>query len=311
MRMFVLQYNPTLNIELIEGKINGNYFTINEDFEDFGNYFHIGEDAFYKYSDAVKQAEENRISCINMLKNKIISLNKDITVLENLTFSCKNEIYHAPRIFPTLKRTTWANVNLNELAHEFDENEENPLIRPKYCENWVNHITKTLKVDYTFGGYLELRSTIWRGHYLDPNIMTHLGVDYNVPANTPVTVPVNCSVVKVYRDMDQNGGWGGLAVFKILSSSIHEYLMYGHLAHDSLPNVGDLFEPGEIVAKTGEINENGGWYPHLHVQRYIHNVWYKEPIDFIKLDGYGGNNFDHSEHAPSPYEIIPMEKMYD
>lgn len=219
-----------------------------------------------------------------------------------------------PIIFPTLKDTNWGLVNLNEYAKEFDKIEKNPLNDPEFCLKWVDNISKNLNVDYTFGGYLELRTTLWRGHYHNPKEMTHLGMDYNVPVYTPVTIPKKCKVEFTYKDMDQYGGWGGFIVFRLLNTVLDEYLIYGHLSHNSLPDTGKIFNPGDIVAKTGEMTENGGWYPHLHVQRFIKNKWDDSKTNFLKIDGYGYNLLPIPSNFPSfpnPCDFIPIVKNVD
>ena len=46
------------------------------------------------------------------------------------------------------------------------------------------------------------------------------------------------------------------------------FTLYGHLSMQSLEGLqpGRRFEAGEVIAKIGKSQENGGWPPHLHFQ---------------------------------------------
>ena len=203
-------------------------------------------------------------------------------------------------IFPTLINKKWANVNLDEYSRKYFNGETNLLNDPLFCQNFVYDIAEELKVDYTYGGYMELRDHLWRNHYHNPAIMRHLGVDFNVPAGTPVSVPVPCQAVFMFKDPDQKGGWGGMAVFK----TNNEYLIYGHLAHNSLPTIRNEYSPGDIVGIVGNIEENGGWYEHFHVQRVTKKIADFHYQKFNEIDGYGPNNIEENENFPNPLDII-------
>ena len=171
------------------------------------------------------------------------------------------------RIFPDLNGKKWAEVNLDALARRDFTGPENPLLDPEKCNSWVLDIAQRQGVDFTYGGYLEDRSYLWRGHYLPPGSQAHLGVDYNVPEGTRVASCVDGEVTHIIHQ-GIFGGWGGMLVFKITNPPVRgaDYLYYGHLAWDDKVKVGQKIKAGDTVGYIGKPNENGVWFPHLHIQ---------------------------------------------
>lgn len=171
------------------------------------------------------------------------------------------------KVFPDLCGKKWAEVNLDLLARQEFTEPQNPLLDPEKCNTWVLDIARRQGVDFTYGGYLEDRSYLWRGHYLPPGPQAHLGVDYNVPDGTRVAL---CADGEVTHIIHQGifGGWGGLLVFRLDKPPVTgaDYLYYGHLAWDDTVRVGQKLKAGAIVGAIGKPDENGVWFPHLHVQ---------------------------------------------
>jgi peptidoglycan LD-endopeptidase LytH len=127
------------------------------------------------------------------------------------------------------------------------------------------------------GGYGERRdiyaaSPLFGGARHDgsePRVI-HLGIDIWAPAGTPVAAPL-AGVVHSFAD---NAGFGDYGPTIILEHAPEDqepvfYTLYGHLARRSLTDlvVGRPVARGEVIAWLGEPHENGGWPPHLHVQR--------------------------------------------
>ena len=216
---------------------------------------------------------------------------------------------YAPTIFPTLAGRRWAMVNLDALAHtEVPPEGDNPLLDPAICDAWVRGVADGLGVDFTYGGYMEDRSTLWRGHYHDPEVMTHLGVDFNVAAGTPVAVPAACTVVGVLRDPDQSGGWGGRVLIRFTHTPRGTgvpYLLFAHLAHDGLPEVGTTLTLGQTLGVVGPAEQNGGWYPHLHVQGLTQAAVERFGTELVGLDGYGPARDRHwDSDCPDPTQVV-------
>ncbi len=190
-------------------------------------------------------------------------------------------------IFPTLQGK-WAEANFNEEAKKFADMlpKENKDCTPEESTRLVDLWHQINKVDYSFGGYLEDRSFLFRNKYhAQRGTFIHLGVDYNVPAGTPVTVPCPATVVDRWIDKDQEGGWGGRVVLFLPWSNY--YMIYAHLAAEGLPMPGDHL--GNAWGRTevglvGAEHENGGWFPHLHIQLVSGD--YLKSHDVREFDGY-------------------------
>ena len=103
-------------------------------------------------------------------------------------------------LFPELigKRSTLIDLNLEAkkwLASRSTES-VNPLLDPTICQNFVVECHQKLGIDFSYGGWLEDRSTLWRGSYLDQKRKyIHLGVDFNVPAGTQVAIERAATVI--------------------------------------------------------------------------------------------------------------------
>jgi murein DD-endopeptidase MepM/ murein hydrolase activator NlpD len=190
-------------------------------------------------------------------------------------------------IFPDLVGKTWAEVNLDALAQKDFTGPENPLLDAAKCDVWILGIAQKHDVDFTYGGYLEDRSHLWRGHYLPAGSQAHLGVDYNVPAGTRVASCVDGEIVHIGRD-GQWGGWGGVLVFRIAHPPLKgaDYLYYGHLRWDDTVTLGQKVKAGETVGFIGEPHQNGQWFPHLHVQLVSEHKMKATNGDPLLVDGY-------------------------
>lgn len=183
----------------------------------------------------------------------------------------------------------WAYVNLDEASAHLAAADPNPCLDPNYCWGWVDHLARQQEAVRTYGGYMEDRSRVWRGSYLPPNGAIHLGVDYNVDPGTVVHCPADCTLVRSVRHTDQDGGWGGQIVLRRGDL----YLVLGHLAPYLLPGPeGVEIEKGWVIGQVGAPVENGGWYPHLHVQCCT--------ADDPAVDGYAAWTNDLKDRFPHP-----------
>jgi len=205
------------------------------------------------------------------------------------------------RLFPSLTDRAWAEVNLNDealaRAPEF-EGSPNPLLDAAVQDEFVLRLAKGRAVDFTFGGYLEWRGYLLRDSYMKPDEMCHLGIDYNAPAGTLVTLPVDAVLVEVKKDSDQALGWGGRLVFRRPADDLH--FVIGHLAHADLLAEhlqGTALSRGARIGTIGEMSENGGCFPHLHIQ-CMSATEYVAVRDGV--DGYGARSDDLPLRYPSP-----------
>ena len=97
-----------------------------------------------------------------------------------------------PILFPALAHARWAYVNLAPEAKADPAGataSPNPLNDPAFCAAWVDGVARRRGIDFTYGGYMEPRDHLWRGHYHNPDLMRHTAVDNNVPAGTRVGAP--------------------------------------------------------------------------------------------------------------------------
>ena len=196
----------------------------------------------------------------------------------------------APFVLPDLRHAHWVHANLDELAGATVAGiSPNPLVDPVLCDEWLTDRTRELNADYTWGGYGENRSRLWRDHYLPPGCYIHLGVDLNAPAGTRVCAPADCKVVFSEPNTALGGGWGGWVVLELQGIPRPDgitHLLYGHLAHITLPETGCFIQKGGDVGYIGENHENGGWFPHLHAQALTVDAWNMWKNRMPELDGY-------------------------
>ena len=198
----------------------------------------------------------------------------------------------ARRMFPNLPGK-WGELNLNtEAGFRLDSRDAlNPLLDPATCADWVSkvlHVGHAL--DYSWGGYMEDRSVLWRGSYLTPEISFHLGIDYNVPVLTEVALPVAAELIYAKHHKDQKFGWGGQLFFRREHGL---YFIMGHLK-DFVDVVGKIYDQGQTIGKIAPSDCNGGWYPHLHLQCTRHFV--------PNIDGYG--RADGGKLCPDPVTLL-------
>ena len=117
---------------------------------------------------------------------------------------------------------------------------------------FMNNIKK--KYDScTFGGFLENRS-ISKLH-----TFIHLGIDiYNIEINSAVRAPCGSEVIFVSKR--------GKIILKMKNRyNGNQYLLLDHLGF-VLPQIGRIFETGDLIAFLGNSTKNCGFPPRLHVQ---------------------------------------------
>ena len=219
-------------------------------------------------------------------------------------------------LFPTLLPENWGYLNLNDEAQKsIFQNPNLDFTDPHACASWIEKLHQKKGIKYSYGGFLEERSTLWKEHYQkETGAFVHLGVDYNVPAGTFVALPGDGKVVDIMHDTDQFGGWGGrimwklqtsnaLSLYSSSSSSSSLYLIYGHLGQPIVPEVGKQYRKGEIVGRIGESFENGGWHPHLHVQ-VMDEEFVEQHADIKSIDGYLPQGHGLLSHIYDPEKVF-------
>ena len=217
-------------------------------------------------------------------------------------------------IFPKLNDKKCAYVNLNLEAQIWIQNRENskrgnPLIDPNICEQFVAEVHKKYKFDFSYGGYMEDRSVLWKGSYLEKwHTFTHLGIDINASAGTEIAASFDFSITKIDNDYPEEGGWGPRIIIRHASEPL--YFIYAHLDRDIQKKVGERIANGQIFAKVGKPPFNGNWFPHLHVQgitaEYFSEIETKNL--WSELDGYGlmGEMELNKTRFPDPTPYIEL-----
>lgn len=182
-----------------------------------------------------------------------------------------------------------------------------PLLDADRMDRFLRYLHHRWQADYSFGGYVEDRRELWRGSYLDENSAVHLGNDVNVPAGTRLTVAQPATLVHHVHDTCQDGGWGGVLMFRLAQPiGTITHFLYAHLKNEAprLP-IGSHVQPGDVVAVLGEAHENGGWYEHLHVQALTQAAWDRTQGDLAKFDGYAPVQYatGHPDF-PDPWPLL-------
>lgn len=212
-------------------------------------------------------------------------------------------------LFPELQNKYFARIDLDTESKRWIENDfkqTNPLLDPSVCEKFVQECHQRLGVDFSYGGWMENRSTLWRGSYLDDDKKyIHLGIDFNVPTGTAVAMTRSGTVLRIDNDHPEPYGWGNRVI--VHDESTNCVLVFAHLRHPKNLRVGDCLKNGEIFARVGSPSENGGWFPHLHAQM-IQWEYYQSLLenDLRDLDGYGKSEDIASLriHFPDPMPYI-------
>ena len=136
-----------------------------------------------------------------------------------------------------------------------------------YLEN-LPYINKNI---VHYGGYLEKRF-FYSNKELFGEGQTrreyHLGIDLWLPEHTKIHAPSDCLVHSVaYNKSDLDYGFTVILKHNIRNQIF--YTLYGHL---SSWNINKLkanmkLSQGEKFCEIGGHKENGGWPPHLHLQK--------------------------------------------
>ncbi len=217
-------------------------------------------------------------------------------------------------IFPALKGKKFGYVNLNNEAKEWVKSQdisiqEKSLADPDLCQQMVEAVHKKYSLDFSYGGWMEDRSFLWHGSYLDEHdTYIHLGIDLNVPADTEVAINFDAEVVIIDNDFPLIGGWGNRIILK--HKEFPMYILYAHLGNEIFCSKGEQILKGRVIGKTGEPNQNGKWFPHLHIQ-IISEEHFKELTEnnlFSELDGYGkeSETKENSRKFPDPMQYISL-----
>ena len=173
--------------------------------------------------------------------------------------------------FPSLQKEKVYNLDLSVSSSWLGQSSEfNDL---DWFDNEINKIQKKNHEKIISGGYLEPRSLYTDssyekiGNYGTESRCIHLGIDFWIPANTPIHTFLDGEVVVSFNDSGYKK-YGGLVVLKHCEDEIFFFTLYGHLSHSTILKlkVGDQLKKGDQIGFIGNSTENGEWSAHLHFQ---------------------------------------------
>ena len=126
-------------------------------------------------------------------------------------------------------------------------------------------------VPYGLGLYGEHRTVYETPQFADaasPERRTvHLGIDVFAVAGTPVYAPLPGRVLHLKYNADPLD-YGHTLILRHDDGPVPYFTLYGHLG-SSLPvllKMGQVVQPGQLIAHLGDWHENGGWAAHVHFQ---------------------------------------------
>ncbi len=202
------------------------------------------------------------------------------------------------KIFKNLEGK-WKELNLNE---EAEQDPEINFSDPDECDKWLQELHRSYGVDYSYGGFLENRSFIWKDHYnVKDGLFIHEGADFNVPLGTEVFLFEEGEVVEIIRDTEMHGGWGNAIVFWI--PKIEKYVIYAHMDQDLFVSSREKYPKGSKVGSVGSQDQNGHYFPHLHLQFMDKEFASKYP-QFLDVGGDSSKNSEMLQHLYDPVKFV-------
>ena len=131
-------------------------------------------------------------------------------------------------------------VSFNKLAKDFDERYlgkawlaradlPSPFLTPDVMQRAVDEYHARHGITWSFGGYLEDRTSLWRGSYLSniSGTFVHAGIDVNLPAQTLVRCTRGGVVRVVGDDRDTQGGWGPHVIVETIRNGAKKLIKLG------------------------------------------------------------------------------------
>jgi murein DD-endopeptidase MepM/ murein hydrolase activator NlpD len=119
---------------------------------------------------------------------------------------------------------------------------------------------------WTIGRYGENRGIYTQALFAGRRTV-HLGLDLGGPVGTAVHAPVE-GVVCYGGYNAQDGDYGNVLVVEHAWKGAPLWALYGHLSAASLAQspVGRRVARGAVLGWLGDVQDNGGWPPHVHLQ---------------------------------------------
>lgn len=233
------------------------------------------------------------------------------------------------KLFPSIRHNEVHRLDLSVssswLGHEKDFNDLE-FFQYKLNALQAEHPSKLLA-----GGYLEPRPIYTTSSYDKignkgrESRSIHLGIDFWLPAATPVHALFDGEVVTAVNDAGDKE-YGGLVILRHWEEGLEFYTLYGHLSVDTATRhtLGAHINSGDVIGEFGDWPGNGNWVPHLHFQLMLSMLDYKtdfpgvgyfnqlkvwkslcpDPNLLFKVQGLSG------KHGASNEEVIAFRKQH-
>lgn len=121
---------------------------------------------------------------------------------------------------------------------------------------------------FAYGGYIEKRNLYERSPLFktdDGFRNIHLGTDIWGEAGTALYAPIDLTIHS-FKDNNNFGDYGPTVVFN--GNTDYPHILLGHLSRADLDlwSSKGIYKQGDLIGHFGTKEENGGWYPHVHLQ---------------------------------------------
>lgn len=161
-------------------------------------------------------------------------------------------------------------ADLQDLKLYFSEQIKSPMISlpanyPVF--DLSNGPVSIAKESFGIGKYAEHRPNQYSSALYQNQRDFHIGLDIVAPIGTEVFAPCKLKIIdKAYLSADKD--YGHCVLGKVLWPGRDLFILVGHLAKSIMqwPDPGDLMDKNQVFAHVGSELENGGWFPHIHVQ---------------------------------------------
>jgi hypothetical protein len=170
------------------------------------------------------------------------------------------------------ERHGYANLNTGSIWWEkrYDVPRKlRPFKDPVVTHQMEEEYHRYLGLDWSYGGWMEDRSNIRRGTYLEKDkLWIHTGIDVNHNPGIRVLSLADGPIVYQGTDAPLVGGWGYHVIQIINFRGRPHALVYAHLAKHLPHATGVRVTKGVWIGTIGNSTVNGVWRPHLHLNLF-------------------------------------------
>tara|TARA_B100001113_G_scaffold353714_1_gene359306 strand:- start:848 stop:3874 length:3027 start_codon:yes stop_codon:yes gene_type:complete len=229
---------------------------------------------------------------------------------DNFKKWCSKQSISISKLFPSIKKNKLEKIDLSISTKFIEPSEIGDLEVFQYK---IEKLQEKFPDKILAGGYLEPRAIYTTDKYGksgnsgNENRTIHIGLDFWLPAKTPVHAIFDGEVVIATNDAGEKE-YGGLVVLKHKTKNFNFFTLYGHNSVKSATqhSVGDKIKQGDKISELGNYPENGNWPPHLHFQIMLSMLDYK--IDFPGVMYY--NQIDiWKEICPNPNLLFKSKNI--